>query len=700
MSNVAADITVEVAFGYGVSADVGDSNIWTDITDYVVLNSDSTAIASRTGRDGVRAGISPGTLSLVLDNKGGRFDSRNAAGPYYGNLKNYTPIRITTTYGGSTENLWTGYISGGWPQDLTQFSPTVTVEATDVFGVIANSDAPLTAFDAVVSNLNEPPDRYIRSVGEGWLDTYRNQLYYNRSLWADRDPIINGGEGSYGYDIVGQYEGSEGGFTIPEKVLDPESGNCVVLSFWFRAPDKDQLPYNNYIELFNQLGTFTSINPVAINIARAGGVVDDYADIFIYVIGSTWRSSVITPPAFGTMIGYPQEDRGLPLYDGNPHLITIVFQRPPGAWANTYMGTPDLEYLFQSAGFPYTVADERMHIFVDGEEPRGAGYVYTDTASRPAIDALLVGRPADNHYGSGYVGTIDNMMIWDDYQGTIPDLFEAHKAMYDAGRFGWSNERLDERIQHLAGAFNITNMLGTVGQSGIKTLQSYRQSGSLELIQRVEDTEQGWIYVGRDGKMNFIPRSQYQGMSSIKPVVATFSDVSTDIDSGAVEMLDEQTVIVDDYRTVYNSAQVTSEYGRMQTFDDRDSIKQYGRQGVHLSGLLHSQDAQSMSLAKWLVDTYKEPKIRAERVSFLVENNPAVYAPLAQTVEEGDMVLVRKIPYGGGAPIEIKAYVIGVEHSISWSGWQVTLYLDSSTADQDFFVWGISKWDDTSTWAF
>jgi hypothetical protein len=60
-------------------------------------------------------GTFSGSASVVLDNRDRRFDPFNTAGIYYGKLTPRRQIRIRATYGGSTYDVFRGFISGFTP---------------------------------------------------------------------------------------------------------------------------------------------------------------------------------------------------------------------------------------------------------------------------------------------------------------------------------------------------------------------------------------------------------------------------------------------------------------------------------------------------------------------------------------------------------------------------------------------------------
>lgn len=69
---------------------------WTDVTDWTYLR-DRIRIVR--GRQDQGARVDPGSCTLTLNNKLGRFSPRNPLGPYYGQLTRNTAVRVSTAAG-------------------------------------------------------------------------------------------------------------------------------------------------------------------------------------------------------------------------------------------------------------------------------------------------------------------------------------------------------------------------------------------------------------------------------------------------------------------------------------------------------------------------------------------------------------------------------------------------------------------------
>lgn len=103
----ALPILVEIAPG-AVATDDPDTWPWVDVTEYVMPRGSSSAIRITRGAQSPNAQAPVATCSFELNNRDGRFSTRNALGPYYPNLVLGTPLRVSVTISGTTYRRFTG----------------------------------------------------------------------------------------------------------------------------------------------------------------------------------------------------------------------------------------------------------------------------------------------------------------------------------------------------------------------------------------------------------------------------------------------------------------------------------------------------------------------------------------------------------------------------------------------------------------
>jgi hypothetical protein len=111
-----------------VKVDLFIDAAWVDITSHVYTRGDITITRGRANEAGQ---VDPATLSLLLNNRDGRYSPRNPTGIYYGKIGRNTPIRVSVT--GETDPRFTGEIVA-WPQqwDKAEADVWVPIEAAGI----------------------------------------------------------------------------------------------------------------------------------------------------------------------------------------------------------------------------------------------------------------------------------------------------------------------------------------------------------------------------------------------------------------------------------------------------------------------------------------------------------------------------------------------------------------------------------------
>ena len=113
------------------------SPAWTEVSTYV------RGITTHRGRSSDFDQFDTGTAQIILDNRDRRFDPFYTSGPYYGNLIPRRQIRIVGQIGGSTYEVFRGFVAG-WPVSWSEAGKdsTVTLQAFDGLGLMANEQVP------------------------------------------------------------------------------------------------------------------------------------------------------------------------------------------------------------------------------------------------------------------------------------------------------------------------------------------------------------------------------------------------------------------------------------------------------------------------------------------------------------------------------------------------------------------------------
>lgn len=659
------DTKVQVGFGY---TPYSTSVTWTDISDYVDVRSGGAVMTARTGRSGT-SGITPGTLSLTLENLDGRFNPRNTAGPYYGNLKNGVPVRVVCTVDGTPITRWQGFVSGGWPQDLVSFAQTVQLECHDLFGLLSQGPTPESAFAMAVSSLSVQPDQWWRPGDGEWIDRKSGvRGAVTGEKLVSTDALVDGDPSTFGQLTSG------GIAQIDDLSKFPDITNVTnfkVMSLWFRtvAPADRTLDVSgtDFVNLFHFPSSSSNWN------ASEGGAR-------LVFIDGTFTFQLFTRT--GWVSAFTDGNQPANVNEGAVHNVTV-------RWRD------------------YTDA---VSLWLDGVElPLFGGGVAWGAAATPTRKPALIGHSvASSGNGVPVQGTIDHVLMWGNDTRTYAQVYADQAALYTAGRIALAGQRLDERVTSVISALGLSHYLGTLDSSVIVTQQGYRSGDIIQLLQQIEDTEQGRVWVDQAGVLQFSKRSWAWDDSVSNTLQYTFTDVGATIDAGTgIEMLSGGTVIADDPLKVSNVARVTSTYGRQQTAENATSIAAYGRRNpVTLSGLLHSSDRQSQAIAEWLVYSRGTSAVNAERVTFDVDVQYTASKYAASIARPGVLVQVIKQPPidSSGSPIgptvTVDAHIVGITHSWSWAGLTVAFDLDATRAGRSFFKWGTSTWGGSDAWAY
>lgn len=634
-----------VQFGLDATGPADESFTWTTRGDLRVQDS----ITIRRGRTADSPQIGAGSATFTLDNRDGRYDPDGR----FGALRTGTPVRIRADVTAAglfdpdlfddtlfdtdgtvrSATIWKGTVERR-PSRTEGVDRTVDVEAVDVIGLAAQASAPVTAWSAVVSDL--APDAWWQPTETAWSDEVTGRLGRHSAALGQVDPLVSGGDRSYASAEPGEgYGVVEGGPFIPV------TGNTLtVVLFRFNAPE-DGPPPSGLVRFLEQRNT-TGATQFAVGHRVGPNAIE------IGVSGLT------TARFRRTLTGNP-----LNLYDGRTHMIAM------------------------------DGGDNPARLWIDGVPQQIQAVTSGPSATDPG--RLLIGAGEVSDVTTVIDGCVSDVVAWGDYPRA--DVPAAVTAMWEACRDGWSGQRLDERLATLATHTGLAPLLGALEPSAVTTHRPYVTGDVVTLLQTIEDTEQGRIWVDRDGNLRFSARQWAWTDPTATTVQAWFSDRRADIETGALPMLDGLLEVVDDPADVSNVADVQSETGLARTARAPASVAAYGtRNPRSLSGLLHDTDEESATIAQWLVLSGATPKTRVQRLAFQPSRDPRL-AELLQTVDEGH--LWRVTTQGR----DLYGHVAGITHEIAET-WTATVDLDPSRTGWEWFTWGSSAWNGTEGWAF
>ena len=220
---------------------------------------------------------------------------------------------------------------------------------------------------------------------------------------------------------------------------------------------------------------------------------------------------------------------------------------------------------------------------------------------------------------------------------------------------------------------------------GVATLQADAIGGTadpkpvnaLTYLQKVDEAEQGALFIGADGSLTFRDRSSLQVLTEV-----LFADDGTGIPF---------TNIAASYgaEELRNRVTVSRLNGGTATAEDSQSITDYGAIDYEIRDSLLADDTQAQDLADRIVARYAEPLLRVDGIEVVLNQITPAQVTQVLALELGSLVRVLFTPSGIGDAIDQFVTLDGIEHSIdatqhrvrlSFSqGEQPALVLDSAT---------------------
>jgi hypothetical protein len=237
----------------------------------------------------------------------------------------------------------------------------------------------------------------------------------------------------------------------------------------------------------------------------------------------------------------------------------------------------------------------------------------------------------------------------------------------------------------LLGTDTVLNPVGDQAlDAGRGTVQAGALTGAAALahLQDVERTEDGRLFVARDGTLTFYARDRLQKQGA-DAVLATFGDSAA---GGELPYAEAPDVDYDDAH-LWNDVRVTREGGAEQAAEDAASQADHFRKTL-TRGVLAPTDGEAASLATSWLRRHKDPAPRIARLALspYAGASEASLWPILLGAELGGLYLVRHRPRGGGAAFEQKSRLEAIRGA--WT----------APAGRWVFEWGLSPVDSTVYW--
>lgn len=202
---------------------------------------------------------------------------------------------------------------------------------------------------------------------------------------------------------------------------------------------------------------------------------------------------------------------------------------------------------------------------------------------------------------------------------------------------------------------------GTAALGGGATFEIGSNTNVLTYLQEVATSEQGFFYVAANGDLTFTDRIT----ASFVTPSAYFSDTGSNIPYTSLSVMYGQEFL-------YNKVVCAIEGGTDQIANDVTSQTNYGVSTLSLSGLLLVDDAAALTLAQDLLERYKEPEYRFDKLQ-------TIYNPLSTAkqqdltaLEIADIVsITRSYPTGTPASVTKNYSIEAIRHTITPSDHRV-----------------------------
>lgn len=195
------------------------------------------------------------------------------------------------------------------------------------------------------------------------------------------------------------------------------------------------------------------------------------------------------------------------------------------------------------------------------------------------------------------------------------------------------------------------------GNSTMMSALVTQGTGTLEYLQLVSNSEFGNLFIGKDGKVVFRERNAVPNTPNLVFSDEVVAGVYTGIQFSSVNNVYGSENLYNRI-TISNAASTPLE----ATANDATSEVVYGPRAYNASGILVQDQSQLDFLATYLLERFKEPQYRFERVTVVMDTLTTANQNAVLDLEIGDIVLVRFEPSDIPPAIEQYCRIIGISH--------------------------------------
>jgi hypothetical protein len=196
---------------------------------------------------------------------------------------------------------------------------------------------------------------------------------------------------------------------------------------------------------------------------------------------------------------------------------------------------------------------------------------------------------------------------------------------------------------------------GSAALGGGATFEIPANTNVLTYLQEVGTSEQGYFFVAANGDLTFTDRIT----SAFSAPAAYFSDAGTNIPYTSLSVMYGQEFL-------YNKVVCAVEGGIDQTVNDVASQSEYGISTLNLSGLLLVDDAAALTLATDLLDRYKVPEYRFDKLQTIYNRLGAIDQATLTAIDIAEVVsITRTYPTGTPASVTKQYSIENIRHVIT-----------------------------------
>jgi hypothetical protein len=317
---------------------------------------------------------------------------------------------------------------------------------------------------------------------------------------------------------------------------------------------------------------------------------------------------------------------------------------------------------------------------------------------------------ADSYYYLGAFQTAGNFNGSIDEVATFDTTLSAATVtlLYDVGSAGFITQYSGQMIEALLQVAGVPSAFYDCEQ-GVSMVQSpispqTTSAGQppaaitykiLELIQQVNDTEQGFIHQDASGIIRFWSRYFATSQSQCQTAQAVFGNNSTDLSYVAdgfspanddVDTWNDVPVQISTTSSVDGTSTTTAQSPVFET-TNQDSIDHYGRRTLDgYTNVLFVNPIDALGLSQWLCAIYAWPytRIRGIKLSSTVNFGSTLAKQLGLNLLNA--IEVNYQPHANATPLSQLTQIEQITHSFDPNQWDTTFATDPTLTQNQWFI--------------